>query len=152
MKVCTFFGHRDAPCTIEPQLHETLRYLVSKKHVDTFYVGNQGQFDHMVQHHLQMLTSDFPHIRCFIILHQLPTTTASPQSSLPSLFPEGLEYVHPKYALVHRNRWMVQQADVIVAYVLHDWGGAAQFTAYARHQGKPVFNLAEKSISETISG
>jgi hypothetical protein len=47
---------------------------------------------------------------------------------------------------------MVQQADVIVAYVLHDWGGAAQFTAYARHQGKPVFNLAEKSISETISG
>ena len=148
MKVCTFFGHRDAPWTIEPELHKTLRHLISKMNVDTFYVGNQGQFDRMVQHHLQILANDFPYIRCFIVLHQLPTATASHKSSCLSLFPEGLEDVHPKYALVHRNRWMVQQADIVVSYVLHDWGGAAQFTAYARRQGKLVLNLAENSVPE----
>ena len=30
-----------------------------------------------------------------------------------------------KFAISRRNEWMVDQADVVVAYVTHGWGGAA---------------------------
>src|SRR5699024_12524620 len=36
-----------------------------------------------------------------------------------------LENVRRRFSISHRNRWMVESADVVVAYVLHDWGGAA---------------------------
>jgi len=34
-----------------------------------------------------------------------------------------LEDVPKKYAISRRNEWMVDQADVVVAYVTHGWGG-----------------------------
>ena len=35
------------------------------------------------------------------------------------------------FAIFHRNCWMVEIADVVVAYVLHDWGGAATTLGHA---------------------
>ena len=46
-----------------------------------------------------------------------------------------------------RNEWMVDSADVVVAYVTHEWGGAAKTLEYARRCGKRVMlypELAER--------
>ena len=49
-----------------------------------------------------------------------------------------LENVPKRLAIIKRNEWMVDHADVIVAYVLHDWGGANDMLQYAACKDKVV--------------
>ena len=44
MLACTFFGHRDCYSLDEQVLIDAIEDLI-RKGVDTFYVGNQGQFE-----------------------------------------------------------------------------------------------------------
>ena len=43
--ICTFFGHRDCPFQIESNLKHEIINLIESCSVDTFYVGNNGNFD-----------------------------------------------------------------------------------------------------------
>ena len=38
---------------------------------------------------------------------------------------------------------MIEQADIVVTYVTHSFGGAAQFKEMAEKQGKTVIELIE---------
>ena len=58
------------------------------------------------------------------------------------MFPEGLEFAPPRFAISRRNEWMLKRADYVVTYVTHGWGGAAQFAEKAKRQGKAVIDLA----------
>ena len=58
-----------------------------------------------------------------------------------TMFPEGLELVHPRYAIERRNLWMLERSDYVVTYVHHSWGGAAKFAALAERQGKRMIRL-----------
>ena len=49
-----------------------------------------------------------------------------------------LENVPKRLAIIKRNEWMVDHADVIVAYVLHEWGGASTMLQYAVRKGKEI--------------
>ena len=44
----------------------------------------------------------------------------------------------------HRNRWMVESADVVVAYVLHDWGGAATTLRCAKQKKKQIISYRDE--------
>ena len=54
-----------------------------------------------------------------------------------------LETVPRRFAISHRNRWMVETADVVVAYVLHDWGGAATTLQYAKQKKKQIISYSD---------
>ncbi len=141
--VCAFFGHRHTPVSVTPALRAVLWKLIACSHVDTFYVGTQGQFDALVIHELCTLQTEFPHIRCSIVLPVLPDPDSSPlPPGFDSIYPEGLESVPRRFAIDHRNRWMVSQSDVVIAYVSGP-GGAAKFKALAERKGKTVINLAK---------
>ena len=47
------------------------------------------------------------------------------------------------FSIAPGNNWMLQQADFVVVYVTHTWGGAAKFAGKAEKQGKIVINLAD---------
>ena len=58
-----------------------------------------------------------------------------------------LRDVTQRSAIPQRNEWMVDSADVVVANVTHEWGGAARTLEYARQCGKRVMlypELAER--------
>jgi hypothetical protein len=57
-----------------------------------------------------------------------------------TVLPEGIESVHPHYAISWRNNWMLKQSDYVVTYITHSWGGAAQFAKKAQKAGKRVIN------------
>ena len=59
MSACTFFGHRDCYSLDEQVLIDAIEDLI-RKGVDTFYVGNQGQFDSAVYASLQQLRHRHP--------------------------------------------------------------------------------------------
>ena len=61
-KACTFFGHRDSPASIRPQLRALLMELVERQGVTTFYVGNHGAFDAMAAGVLRELKLLYPEI------------------------------------------------------------------------------------------
>ena len=49
-----------------------------------------------------------------------------------------------RFAISYRNRWMVESADVVVAYVLHDWGGAAKTLRYAKQKKKQIVSYRDR--------
>lgn len=142
-KVCTFFGHRECPDSIRPELKRCLTELIECSGADTFYVGNQGAFDSMVHGALNELHEQYPYIRCTVVLAYMPQGPSASVWSFPdTLLPAGIESVPRRYAIDRRNRWMLDHADIVVTYVTHSWGGAAKFAEIATRQKKRVINLA----------
>lgn len=138
----TFFGHRDCSDMILPQLQQVLEELIAEG-ADCFYVGSQGRFDRIVIALLSRLKMAYPQIEYAVVLAYLPGTvkaeTVDPKH--PTIFPEGLEVVPRQFAIIHRNRWMIDAADCVVVYVTRDWGGAAQFAELAEKKGRRVIRL-----------
>ena len=143
MKTCIFFGHRDAPVTVKPRLMSCVESLIVEHGVTNFYVGNQGNFDRMAKSVLQTLQKKYAYIIYYIVLAYFPSQKEEVDDA-ETIYPDGLETVPRRFAISHRNRWMLQQSDYVVGYITHSWGGAAQFFAQAKRQGKQVINLGEE--------
>ena len=141
MSVCTFFGHRDCPETIKPRLREVLVDLITNHGVDMFYVGHQGQFDAYVHSELKKLKQEYPQINYAVVLAYMPGKKTEYDDYSDTMLPEGIESVHPHYAISWRNNWMLKESDYVVTYITHTWGGAAQYAKKARIQGKFIINL-----------
>ena len=140
MLICTFFGHRDCPDTIRTKLREVLVELIANHGVEMFYVGNQGRFDTIVSGVLRDLKKEYPNIDYAVLLAYMPCRQNEDEDS-DTMLPEGIEFVHPRYAISWRNSWMLQQSDYVVTYITHSWGGAAKFADKAKKQGKRVINI-----------
>lgn len=140
--ICCFFGHRDAPESIEAELETQILDLITNKSVTTFYVGNQGGFDAKVYHILRKIKKQYTNINYSIVLAYLPTPSTLYDYD-ETIYPEGLENVPPKYAISHRNRWMIDASDYAIVYVNRSFGGASQFAELAKRKGKIVINLAK---------
>lgn len=139
MMTCTFFGHRECPEELRPVLKQAVLRLIQEEGVDTFYVGNQGRFDAMVLGVLRELGEKYPHIRFGVVLAYLPGAGAEVPPE--SMFPQGLETVPPRFAIARRNDWMLRQADWVVTYITHSWGGAAGYAQKAHKLGKNLVPL-----------
>ena len=111
--------------------------------VDMFYVGQQGAFDGIVHSTLKELVSIYPHIRYAVLLERSPPKRDEfdTHDYSDTMLPEGIESVHPRFAISWRNKWMIKQSDYVVTYITHSWGGAAQFAEMAKHRKKIVINL-----------
>jgi len=42
---------------------------------------------------------------------------------------------------------MAEQADFVIAYIAHEWGGAYKTYKHAEKKQKEIFNLAKNDIS-----
>ena len=140
MKACTFFGHRELFENLESALYQAIENLIVHESVDTFYVGNHGQFDALVRRVLKDLDKKYS-IHYAVVLAYMPTTKNEYEDLSDTMLPEGLETVHPRYAIDRRNKWMIDQSDFVIAYVTHGWGGAAKYASLAKRKGKIVYSL-----------
>ena len=146
----TFFGHKDTPKEIEPALRTTLVDLIENHDATEFYVGNNGNFDTMVRRQLEALSQTYP-ITYSVVLAYLPTKKSEYDDYANTILPEGIETIPKRFAISYRNKWMIGQSDMVVTYVTHGFGGAAQFKAMAERQGKTVIELSEsKSILDHL--
>ena len=143
--VCSFFGHKDAPSEIYEQLVVCIEDLIINRGVSSFLVGNQGGFDSMVHKALRELKQQHPHVCYNIVLAYMPGGRQEYELYDPAetFLPEGIETVPKRFAISWRNKWMVRESEVVVGYITHSWGGAAQFVEYAEKQGKEIINLAK---------
>ena len=145
MKACTFFGHRDCPESIRGRLHEEIERLIIHQQADTFYVGTQGSFDRMAYSVLVELRDKHSDIKVCRVLAYMPKNGAVSNdvgSGNDTILPEGIERVHPRYAIVWRNNWMIDKSDYVIAYVTHPTGGAYKAVERAKKKGKEVISIA----------
>lgn len=144
--VCSFFGHKDAPQSLHPEIKAHIELLITQRNVDSFMVGNQGSFDSMVLKALRELKQAYPHICYNVVLAYVPAQKQEYELYAPSetFLPEGIETAPKRFAISWRNKWMVRESDLILCYITHSWGGAAQFVDYAKRQEKEVINLSQK--------
>ena len=142
--ICTFFGHRYVPQKIEPTLRSTLIDLIENQGVNLFYVGNHGEFDAMLRRVLRELSAKYP-IRYHVVLAYMPEKRDEYRLTdySDTILPEGIETAPKRFAISYRNKWMIEQSDFVVTYVVHDAAsGASQFKKLAERKGKTVIELS----------
>ncbi len=103
------------------------------------YFGGYGAFDSFALKCGKNFQKTHPNIKLVFIT---PYINKSAPSDLydETLYPE-LENTPPKFAISHRNQWMMERADFVVADIAHAFGGAFQAYKHAKRKKKPVFNL-----------
>lgn len=142
---CCFFGHHEIPSGLYNALEPVLEELICEG-ADDFLIGHQGGFDHAVLHILRRMKEKHPNIQYHVVLAYLPQKKEDfpLYTAEETLYPEGLENIHPRFAISWRNKWMINESEIVVTYVTHSWGGAAQFADLARRKKKRIIDVAER--------
>ncbi|MBQ4088535.1 MAG: hypothetical protein IJC56_01460 [Clostridia bacterium] len=143
MTSCTFFGHKNAPFSIEEKLSAAIESLITESGVRNFYIGNHGNFDSMALHCIKRLKTYYQTIDYSIVLAYIPSTNfaQSTKDKIDTLIPDGLENIPPRFAILYRNRWMIDHSDYVITHVTHSFGGAAKHKHIAEHLEKTVINI-----------
>ena len=140
--IVTFCGHREIAQTTEvEEWLQTVIHSLIEQGATTFYLGGYGAFDGLAASVLRKEKKNHPWIERILVLAYLNGRQDAVGYD-GSVYPE-LEKIPRRFAILHRNRWMVQSADVVVAYVLHDWGGAATTLRYAKQKRKRIISYSE---------
>ena len=91
------------------------------------------------------MKADFPEIELIFITPYLDKNYSKLEFAKyhydDVIFPP-LESVPLKFAILKRNEWMVDEADLVIAYVMYSWGGATKTLEYAKRKKKTIINLA----------
>ena len=133
----TFCGHSEVY-----QSDIIRRWLISEVDAaiqdgaETFLLGGYGAFDAMAAGVVREAKSLHPNIEPVLVLPYLDKKVDTSQYDCTTYPP--LERVPRRFAIVKRNQWCVDQSDRLIAYVTHDWGGAASTMAYAQRKGKDI--------------
>ena len=144
---CTFFGHRDCSNTIKSKLFEAIKHQIQQGTLK-FYVGNHGNFDAMVLSCLRALKQEYPEIQYAVVLAYLPKDSVLYRPD-ETIFPEGIETIQKRFAIDYRNRWMLEHAHTVIAYVIRSYGGAAKYVERATNQKKTVINLFNNTLFQS---
>lgn len=141
--IVTFCGHAEVtnPDALRAWLAETVEDLIIQGAV-TFYLGGYGAFDRIAASAVRGLKRQHPNIESVLVLPYLNREMDA--SGYDSTVYPPLESVPRRFAIFKRNEWMVNASDVVVAYVAHDWGGAAKTLAYARRKKKQIIEYPER--------
>ena len=142
--IVTFCGHRDY---ITQNGDEEKLLLILEKMVGTapceFFLGDYGNFDLFAYHCARKFKEKHATARLVFVTPYLPAKEEGRKFDLV-IYPP-LENVPARFAIAHRNKWMVQQADCLIAYVNRRYGGAYTMYRYALANNKNTYNLAVKS-------
>ena len=144
---CTFFGHKNTPESCKDRLRKVIIDIIENNNVDTFYIGNNGNFDALVLRMLKEVASTYTHIKYYVVLAYLPDEKKNSDTFdyKHTIYPEVLEKVPFKFAIDKRNRWMLKQSDIAITYVTTIVGGAYKFKTIAEKQHKIVINIADNT-------
>ena len=146
--IITFFGHSNCLFNddIKKQLKNILLDEIIKNPTSKFYLGGYGDFDGLCLRTLRELKHDFPTIEILFITPYLDKNYSKLELAKyyydNVIFPP-IESVPRKFAILKRNEWMVEQADLVIAYVKYSWGGAAKALEYAKRKKKRIINIAK---------
>ena len=144
--IITFCGHSSYKSSKEDE--ERLLNLFEEVILDEqveFYLGNYGDFDIFALKCAIRYKENHTSSKIKFITPYLDKWLNKNKEALEKLYDEiiypNLEHVPPRFAILKRNEWMIDQSDYVFAYVKTHYGGAYKTLLYARRRKKPYHNL-----------
>jgi hypothetical protein len=118
---------------------------LTKEYVE-FYIGRNGDFDEFAATVIKRVQKQLDRGNSALIL-TLPYTVKDIEYYEDYydeiVIPDAIGRAHPKAAITLRNRWMVDTADLVIAYIEHEQGGAYAAVRYAEKNNKKVVYLTK---------
>ena len=152
-KTCFFIGHRDTPKSVFPTLQTAVEHHITTYGVNNFVVGHYGSFDRLAAKAVLLAKQQHPHVTLTMLLpyHPAERIINLPEGYNGTLYPEGMEKVPRKFAIVKANQYMIEHTDYIIAYAWHTASNTSNVLQHARSRNIPICNLAERlSLSSSI--
>ena len=119
MKTCFFIGHRNAPETVRPLLDAAVERHITEYGVDRFLVGRYGTFDAMAAGAVARAKQSHPDVELLLLLpyHPAERPVELPQGFDGSYYPEGMERVPRRLAIVRANEYVIRHVcGYLIAY------------------------------------
>ena len=146
--IITFCGHSNFVGSEEykNKTFALLNKLVGDEPV-IFYLGNYGGFDKFAfsccrsfkeTHPNSTLVFVTPYRDQKYLAHHLPVDDEYDEILYPDIENKPL-----RFAISYRNKYMVEKADVVIAYIDHSFGGAYKTYEYAQKKEKTIYNIFE---------
>lgn len=134
MKSCFFIGHRDAGSSVFPALADAVEKHITEYGVTEFIVGNYGSFDQMTARAVIEAKKRHPQVTLFRLLAYHPADRPQdlPEGFDGSIYPENMETVPKRLAIVRANRYAVEHVGYLIAYVWHPASNSLNLLEYAR--------------------
>lgn len=154
-KTCCFTGHRNIPLlkrkAVVRDLKNELTTLIDKGY-QYFGAGGALGFDTIAAQTVLELKEQFPHIKLILVL-PCETQTRGWKEKDIAIYGEikrqadKVVYTSKEYTrgcMHKRNRHLVDNSSICLAYLTEQSGGTAYTVDYARKNGLTVINIAEK--------
>lgn len=150
--IVAFFGHRDVMVTgsLEHKLEEVVQHLILDGYRE-FWCCDQGNFDWVSRIVMRRMKKRYPDISLCCLCAYNPNRYSKLKQDFwfedfDFIYPAEAAYGPQKFAILRRNKYIVEHADVFVCYVTRQSGGAYRALNLARQKGKRIFNLAESCV------
>jgi uncharacterized phage-like protein YoqJ len=151
--VITFCGHAEIVHTetLKNEMISIFERYIGDDGAELFF-GGYGDFDQLALQCGVSYRCSHVKTRLILVLPYLDGThqrkaIREQMGMLDDLIYPSLERVPKRFAILSRNKWMVEHADLVIAYVDHSWGGAYKTYMYAKKKNKTIINLAKKDFS-----
>ena len=142
-----FYGHR----ILDEHLYSLLRELIRTKPFVDIYIGRNGEFDvyaATVVKRIQKAMGKANNALVCVLPYPQKDMEYYEKYYDAVLIPECIGRAYPKGAIIKRNQWMVEQADLVICYLERESGGTYAALRYAKRLGKQIVNLAKKQDAE----
>ena len=145
----SFIGHRELydVRAIEDRLDMLIRDLLLKKEYVEFYIGRNGDFDIWAASAVKRAQKAIGSHNSSLIL-VLPYHAKDEEYYEKyyddMLFPLDIN-THFKAAITKRNEWMIDNSDMLIAYVAKETGGAYKTLQYAKKLCVKTVNIADNA-------
>lgn len=108
------------------------------------FLGGYGNFDDFAFRCAKKFKQSHPKAKSVLITPYLKKgKNAYEKADFDSIIYPSLEHVPPRYAISRRNRWMIEQTDIVICCVSHSYGGAYTMYLDAKRNAKKIYNLGK---------
>lgn len=135
-KRCFLIGHHDSPEAIYPALQKEIERHITELGVTEFIVGHYGNFDRMAARALVAAKQVHPEISLWLLLpyHPAEQNVGLPIGFDGSFYPEGMEKVPRRVAIIRANQYILENIDYLIAYVTHKISNIQNLIDYAERR------------------
>ena len=146
----SFIGHRNVErlSFVESKIEKIVRDLIRSKQYVEFLIGRNGEFDISCASVVKRVQKDLGNENSSLILvlsYHVKDEEYYEKYYDDIYMPIDLS-THHKSAITKRNEWLIENSDLLIAYVNKDFGGAYHTLKYAEKSGMTVINVANESI------
>jgi uncharacterized phage-like protein YoqJ len=145
--IITFCGHSHFKKTTdaEQKILEFLEEKIGNQDAE-IYLGEYGGFDNFAYDCSKKYKDTHSNVSLVFVTPYITENYQKnhliyQQKRFDSIIFPPIEDKPLKFAIYYRNKYMIEKADYIIAYINHNTGGAYESYKHAKRKNKYIFNL-----------